>query len=72
MNSETAPEPFCPSNSSEGLDFMDGWCKRCRADSPDDPCDILTSAMATGSAPQWQYRDGEAVCTEFQSMESLS
>lgn len=77
MSSETASsakasEPFVPSNSSEGMDFMEHWCWRCRVDGDGNNCDVLTVASVGMAVEQWIYRNGEAVCTEFQSMESMS
>lgn len=72
MSGQEQPEQFVPSNSSEGMDFMDHWCGRCSADGADANCDVLTDAMSGAAVDQWIYRDGEAVCTAFSSVESLS
>lgn len=71
-NSAEAPEPFVPSNSSEGMDFMEHWCGRCHAESGDNICKVLTMASIGIAVDQWIVRDGKAICTEFQSLESLS
>lgn len=71
-NSAEAPEPFVPSNSSEGMDFMEHWCERCRAESGDNMCEVLTVASIGTAVDQWIVRDGKAICTDFQSLKSLS
>lgn len=63
--------PYRPSSGTEGGDFCDAWCKRCKRDTAQLSCDILMRALAYPiDAPQYPkewVRDasGAALCTAF-------
>lgn len=60
-------EPYRPSNGTEGMIFMEGWCDRCAAYNI---CKIWPATMALGIndegyPKQWVYENDEPVCTSF-------
>lgn len=73
------PQPYMPSNGTEGYSFIESWCTHCARDrasngqfdwssgaEPDesDYCPILNASFR-GEAREWIYRDGRPVCTAF-------
>ncbi len=67
--------PYRPSNGTEGEYFDEGWCANCKADKNfrDDNgegCPIIARALAydvgdDGFPSEWQWQNGEPVCTAF-------
>lgn len=59
-----------PSNGSQGDSFMANFCEKCRNDTPDHPCRILTATMAFNIndpeyPKEWCYVDDRPTCTAF-------
>lgn len=68
--SDRSPEPYRPSNGSEGEWFMAHWCARCVKDTPSKPCRIITLTMALGLDDkgyprEWVEDDDGPRCTAF-------
>lgn len=71
------PEPYRPSNGTEGADFQDHWCCNCERDSgysddtPERGCQILADTFAFDIKDprypkEWVYdKDGYGCCTAF-------
>ena len=71
------PEPYRPSNGSEGDDFCARFCDRCEKDREwrekgMRPCPILGATLnlaigEPGYPPEWIYgADGKPTCTAFE------
>lgn len=62
---------YYPSNSTEGFEFMDAWCKKCKKDSTlrksngKTECPILTRSVGCEEVEQWVYVDEVPTCTSF-------
>ncbi len=82
--SDTARErtrKYRPSCGSEGADFIDHWCGRCKHDvafrnDEGDSCPIIANSFVFKMddpkyPPEWQYAaDGCPVCTAFEEIDS--
>lgn len=79
MNVSRAGEKYRPSNFTEGLLFMDAFCRRCQrggldfdeCDDDNERCDLIGLTMrhpieAPEYPTEWQYgKDGQPYCTAF-------
>lgn len=78
LNIDQAGEQYLPSNGTEGMIFIDNWCRGCARDKamrdgePIEECDdnalcpIIAQSMAEGGAKEWVYgTDGQPRCTDF-------
>jgi hypothetical protein len=68
-------ELYEPSNGTEGDLFQEGWCWHCKRDKEfreggwetgEGGCSILANAYASGTVPQWIFKDRQPICTEFE------
>ena len=69
------PEPYRPTNATEGAAFERRWCRHCvsdwevhRADELgdyEDGCEILSYAKGGAQPVCWVMRNGMPWCTEF-------
>ena len=67
---------YRPSNGTEGEFFMNYYCDRCKHDSAyrngtGYSCEIVSDAITLdiddeNYPTEWQYKDGEPVCTKFE------
>jgi len=73
-------EAYQPANGTEGEDFQEVWCVRCKRDAAfqadmenNDGCPILADTMCfridePGYPKEWVYGDdGEPMCTAFEA-----
>jgi hypothetical protein len=78
--STTEHKKYCPSNGTEGADFIDAWCRKCVRDQGDieagEPgCEILFTTMVLDVdhpdyPSEWTFdRFGRPICTAFDSIE---
>lgn len=71
----SAPEPYRPSNSSEGQHFYSQWCDQCTCENikpeadENKECQIFTDSLL-GQVPEWVYKYGTPTCTAFKKRRS--
>ena len=66
----TDGSPYIPSNTLEGMTFIDEWCCRCASMGPEDEtgCRFLAASFmgALGGADSgWLWQDGMPTCPHF-------
>lgn len=74
---EYAGKPYKPSNGTEGMVFIENWCRHCARDKamregePIEECDDrelcpIIARSFSGEATEWVYgTDGQPRCTEY-------
>jgi len=65
---------YRPSNGTEGMCFMDGWCAHCHYEQGGRECKVLMRTLIFDEYDdeyprEWCYRDGVPVCTRFKEPE---
>ena len=71
---------YCPSNGTEGMEFMERFCLKCEKDakyqetmSGEDGCQILAKTMLYDInnpeyPKEWIYKNGKPICTAFEKI----